>query len=55
MHLLQKPAIVDDIEIYDPEKLAKARKIQSQIVGLQLKLGERGEVKSKEEDRKFIR
>ena len=27
MHLLQKPDILDDIEFYDPEKLAKARKI----------------------------
>ena len=29
MHLLQKPDIEDGYELHNPEKLAKARKIQS--------------------------
>ena len=52
MHLLQKPEIVDGFELYDPKK---ARKIQSQIVGLQLKLGGSSDGKNNEEDREFIR
>jgi hypothetical protein len=55
MHLLQKPEILNGFEFYDPDKLAKARKIQSQIVGLQLKHGGSGEGKNNEEDRQFIR
>ena len=55
MHLLQKPETVDGFEYFDPDKLAKARKIQSQIVGLQLKHGGSCEGKNNEEDRQFIR